>query len=204
MITRVGPSVGLLALLGLGMVLRPWLHKRRYGSWGVLLFRSSSPAQHLREALLVGVFLILAIQAYLTAVDSAALGPLRLAGEAPRAAWLGFLILMTGVAWLVAAQVHLGASWRIGIDESARPGLVTSGLYAFSRNPIYLGLFVALAGFALLVPTWPSVVLLAGAVIGFHNQAVHEEAFLRRTYGEDFERYARRVGRFIPLVGRLR
>jgi protein-S-isoprenylcysteine O-methyltransferase Ste14 len=115
----------------------------------------------------------------------------------------GLAIAAVAIAFLVAAQLDLGASWRVGIDPHARPGLVTGGVYSLSRNPIYLAMLLFLTGFALLVPTWFSFVLPVAALIGFRRQAIYEEAYLRRAYGEAFDRYARRVGRFVPGFGRL-
>jgi protein-S-isoprenylcysteine O-methyltransferase Ste14 len=104
----------------------------------------------------------------------------------------------------VTAQLHLGASWRIGIDEGASPGLVTSGLYRFCRNPIFLALLVTLSGYTLMLPTRLSLGLLLGAYIGVRQQVAAEEAYLLRTYGESYREYARRVGRFLPGLGRFR
>ena len=42
--------------------------------------------------------------------------------------------MLGGLVLMVTAQLHLGASWRIGIEAGARPGLVTGGLYAVSRD----------------------------------------------------------------------
>src|SRR5262249_37820263 len=94
----------------------------------------------------------------------AAVVPLGLFAEAVRAAlwpqphgaWLalpGVALWLSGLVVVVAAQLQMGASWRVGIDAQARPGLITHGLYARSRNPIYSGLLLALAGFALVLPT---------------------------------------------------
>jgi protein-S-isoprenylcysteine O-methyltransferase Ste14 len=111
--------------------------------------------------------------------------------------------LFAGIAFLAAAQLNLGASWRVGINENEAPGLVKSGLYRFCRHPIYLGLLTALAGYAALLPTLLSLVLLAAAYVGARAQAAAEEAYLRRTYGEAFDAYARRVGRFLPAIGKV-
>jgi protein-S-isoprenylcysteine O-methyltransferase Ste14 len=105
---------------------------------------------------------------------------------------------------MVAAQLDLGASWRVGIDEGARPGLVTDGLYRFTRNPIFLAMLLALTGFTLLVPTWLSAGTLVVAFLGIRQQVGEEEAWLARAYGDDYRRYAARVGRFVPGLGRLR
>lgn len=77
------------------------------------------------------------------------------------------------------------------------------GLYALSRNPIFLGLFTSLAGYALLVPTRLSLAVIAGCVLGIRRQVLDEEDYLRRTYGAEFLAYAGRVGRFVPGLGRL-
>jgi protein-S-isoprenylcysteine O-methyltransferase Ste14 len=125
-------------------------------------------------------------------------------------AWLAILhpcgaaLMAGGLVLLVAAQLDLGASWRIGIEEQARPGLVTSGLYRFCRNPIFLGLLLMVAGYALLLPTVLSLLLLAGFYIGVRQQIAAEEDWLLRTYGEAWRAYAGRTGRLLPGVGRRR
>ena len=115
----------------------------------------------------------------------------------------GAILLGGGIALLAAAQLNMGASWRIGIKEGDAPGLVTGGLYRFCRHPIYLGLLTALAGYTALLPTPLSLALLTAAYIGVRVQAAAEEAYLERTYGDTFRAYARRVGRFLPGLGRL-
>jgi protein-S-isoprenylcysteine O-methyltransferase Ste14 len=104
---------------------------------------------------------------------------------------------------MVVAQLDLGASWRIGIEEGARPGLVVGGLYRVCRNPIFLAMLIALTGFTILVPTWLSLATLIGAAIGIRAHVRDEEAYLKRTYGPAYADYARRVGRFVPGIGRL-
>ena len=105
---------------------------------------------------------------------------------------------------LVMAQLNLGASWRIGIEEGASPGLVTNGLYRFCRNPIFLAILTILTGYTLLLPTRLSLILLLGAFIGIRQQVLAEEAYPARAYGDAYREYARNVGRFLPGVGRLR
>jgi len=88
------------------------------------------------------------------------------------------------------------------MDEPARSGLVTSGVYALSRNPIFLALLIIVAGYALLIPTVLSAALLAGTYIGIRLQIAAEEAYLVRAYGDPYRAYARRVGRLVPGIGR--
>ena len=191
------PLAGIVLFLGIGIGWRSWLQARRYGSSGFLLFQSGRRSQHIRDALGVVLAVALLAQALI-----AALTPYPPRSPIERA--IGMTLLFGGVVFLIAAQLNLGASWRIGIDEGARPGLVTTGIYAFCRNPIYLAMLSTFAGYAVLIPTPLSLVMLVGAFIGIRRQIFAEEAYLMRTYGDTFHAYARRVGRFLPGIGRLR
>lgn len=116
----------------------------------------------------------------------------------------GMVLGFGGALLMFAAQMTMGASWRIGIDAQARTPLVTHGWYRFSRNPIYVFVLGAFTGYALLVPnvvTW-MVVVVSAAV--FRAQALREERWLDETYGDEWRHYAARVGRFVPWVGRVR
>jgi protein-S-isoprenylcysteine O-methyltransferase Ste14 len=116
----------------------------------------------------------------------------------------GFALCLAGIFGTFAAQLEMGASWRIGVDPSERTELVTGGVFRFSRNPIYTFMVVAWLGFALLVPTW--LALAAGLLLitGLELQVRFvEEPHLLRTQGQPYRAWASRVGRFIPGVGRL-
>lgn len=202
---RYLPFAGVMLIVLITGCLRPWLQFRRHGTSGIFLFRSGRPAQHARDGLLVALVALLMWQALATAT-SRHFPPVLLAehGAIHDALQLaGALLLFGGIALLAAAQLNMGASWRVGIREGEAPGLVTGGLYRFCRHPIYLGLLTALAGYAALLPTPLSLALLAGAYAGARVQAAAEEAYLVRTYGEAYCAYARRTGRFLAGVGRL-
>jgi protein-S-isoprenylcysteine O-methyltransferase Ste14 len=197
------PLAGLVLFVGLGVGWRSWLQRRRHGSSGIVLFRSRSRAQNLREAGAVALLLLLATQAVAVAVQPRSLDAFLVVRPSGVVQYLGAIVLFAGVAIMVAAQLDLGASWRIGIEEGARPGLVVGGLYRFCRNPIFLAMLAVLAGFALLVPTWPSLAGLLGTYGGIRGAIGAEEGYLRQAYGDDYVAYASRVGRFLPRVGRL-
>jgi protein-S-isoprenylcysteine O-methyltransferase Ste14 len=197
------PLAGLVILIAIAFYLRPLLQFYRYGTFGIFLFRSGSVAQHVRDALLILLFALLLGQAIVATRP----GYLDLLVEERGLAHValqvvGAALMLCGIGFFAVAQLHLGASWRIGIDADAKPGLVTDGLYRYSRNPIYLGLLTTIAGYACLLPTVLSI-LLVGTYIGMRAQIAGEEAYLIGTYGDAFRDYARRVGRLIPGVGRL-
>lgn len=117
----------------------------------------------------------------------------------------GIALFAVGLAGTLAAQVAMGESWRIGVDEAATTDLVTGGPFALVRNPIFAAMLPASAGLAAMVPSWVALAGLAALVLALELQVrVVEEPYLRRVHGDRYSGYASRVGRFLPGVGRLR
>jgi protein-S-isoprenylcysteine O-methyltransferase Ste14 len=105
-----------------------------------------------------------------------------------------FAYLVIALAW---------PTWRVGIDD--RPtSLVTGGLFAVSRNPIFFGMFLSFLGVVLITPAPWTVTGFTVAVPLVSLQVRLEERNLLRIHGEAYLAYAARVGRFLPWVGRLR
>ena len=205
MISAWLPLIGVVLLLGV-LCWRSWWQRRRYGSPGVLLFRSRRWQEKLRDALGVVLVLFLVSQAVTAAAWPKAHAGLASTDQPAAEIWqaTGTVLLFGGIVLLVIAQLNLGASWRIGIEEGSSPGLVMSGFYRFCRNPIFFAILIMLTGYTLLLPTRLSLALLVGAFIGVRQQVLTEEAYLCRTYGHVYRAYAHRVGRFVPGIGRLR
>ncbi len=76
--------------------------------------------------------------------------------------------------------------------------LVVTGMYRFSRNPMYLGFLFLLLGWAAFLDSGFSLLLLPLFVVSLtHLQIKPEEGALRDRFGEEWEAYARRVRRWI-------
>jgi protein-S-isoprenylcysteine O-methyltransferase Ste14 len=117
---------------------------------------------------------------------------------------LGLVLCAIGIGGTFLAQMAMGASWRIGVDAEERTELITGGLFALCRNPIYTFMLIAWAGFALLVPTWLSIASVPAVIVALEIQVrLVEEPFLIRSHGDAYRAYAARVGRFVPGFGRL-
>jgi protein-S-isoprenylcysteine O-methyltransferase Ste14 len=111
--------------------------------------------------------------------------------------WLGLLPLVGGVA---VAQWHAALFRRVGtnIQTFGEPGtLRTEGLFARTRNPMYLGMLMGLCGLAAVLG---SVVALVGPVLFFllaHCWYVPtEERAMATKFGTDYEAYRRAVPRW--------
>lgn len=112
-------------------------------------------------------------------------------------AWVGVGLCATAVLILVLSLVSFGKSFRVGIDVEKPGQLITTGIFAVSRNPIYVGFWLFLLGQLLVFPNWvPLVYLLAGSWL-FHRQVRREEEFLREHYGGEFVEYCGRVRRYV-------
>ena len=104
---------------------------------------------------------------------------------------LGLLVLVLTVREFYVAGRGTLAPWSPPVR------LVTSGLYRFSRNPMYLGVLLILAGWAIVF--WsPALAFYAATVaIAVHLRVLlHEEPFLARTQPEAWRAYRLRVRRW--------
>ena len=77
--------------------------------------------------------------------------------------------------------------------------LMTEGPYRLSRNPMLTGSFVYNAGVCVCLWTWQALLVFVAFVIIMLLQVRSEEKRLRRDFGEEYEAYCRRVGRFGPV-----
>ena len=116
----------------------------------------------------------------------------------------GVAIFLVGLIGTLYAQIAMGESWRVGVDEQEHTALVTSGPFAVVRNPIYAAFLPATVGLALLVPNAVAFIGLAALLLALEIQVrLVEEPYLLRQHGEAYRNYAARVGRFVPGLGRL-
>jgi protein-S-isoprenylcysteine O-methyltransferase Ste14 len=114
--------------------------------------------------------------------------------------WLmgvGLGLLVVALAWVLVAQIQMGDSWRIGIDDQTKSPLVQHGLFGVSRNPIFLGMMVMLMGLLFTIPTGVTLAVTLLGIVLIHIQVRLEEPFLLEKYGETYRDYQKRVRRWI-------
>jgi protein-S-isoprenylcysteine O-methyltransferase Ste14 len=101
---------------------------------------------------------------------------------------LGAVLIVPGLLIRALASGHVRKN----------EALATSGPYAYTRNPLYLGSLLMGVGFAVAARSWWVGVALVVMFFAIYVPVIcDEEAFLRRTFPE-FEEYARRVPRMLP------
>jgi protein-S-isoprenylcysteine O-methyltransferase Ste14 len=114
----------------------------------------------------------------------------------PLLKWISLGLWTFGFALLSAGRIGMGRSFRIGCAKEATT-LRIRGLFRYSRNPMYLGIYGTL--FASILYTMNPIILLVGVFVAavHHRIVLAEEACLRKTFGEEYVDYCRRVGRYI-------
>ncbi|MEZ5057111.1 MAG: isoprenylcysteine carboxylmethyltransferase family protein [Saprospiraceae bacterium] len=95
------------------------------------------------------------------------------------------------------AQSQMANSWRIGIDEKNKTELVTTGLFSFSRNPIFLGVMIANVGLLFIIPNAFTLLIVSLSTVSINTQIRLEEDFLIRSHGENYRDYLKRVRRWL-------
>jgi protein-S-isoprenylcysteine O-methyltransferase Ste14 len=109
----------------------------------------------------------------------------------------GWGILVASLIWVSIAQMQMGASWRIGIDLKNETALVRNGLFALSRNPIFLAMRASLLGLLLVRPNALTLVLAVAGELLMQLQVRQEEIFLRQRHGESYMEYCAHTPRWI-------
>jgi protein-S-isoprenylcysteine O-methyltransferase Ste14 len=110
--------------------------------------------------------------------------------------WVSVALWALGFTLLFIGRLGLGESFRIGSPREST-SLRVGGLFGVSRNPMYVGLYATLLA-AVLYTVNPAVFVLAALVVGVHHRIVlAEEEHLRRTFGDEYADYCRRVRRYL-------
>src|SRR4030095_12199800 len=108
-------------------------------------------------------------------------------------AWIGVLFCLAGLIFVGWSLVSFGESFRVGIDTEHPDKLITTGVFAISRNPIYTAFALILLGQFLIFPNWLLLVYLAAGIWLFHRQVLREEEYLKKHYGKEYLEYSKRV-----------
>lgn len=117
--------------------------------------------------------------------------------ENPAIFYTGFLLLHLSMLWIFIAQMHMGKSWRIGIDDKNKTDLIKTGLFSVSRNPIFFGMFIAIFAAFLVLPNIITVFVAFAGYIIIQIQIRLEEEFLQKQFGSEYLEYKSKTRRLI-------
>lgn len=109
---------------------------------------------------------------------------------------IGVLLIAFGFVIFILALVSFGKSWRVGIDEKTPGELVTTGILAVSRNPIFVFLDLYFFGTFLINGTLIFLIFAVLVVVGLHYQILQEEKALAKIYGQAYQNYCAKTDRY--------
>jgi protein-S-isoprenylcysteine O-methyltransferase Ste14 len=182
-----------------GQVVAGLVYRARFGGSPLVLYgRAAAAGEHGRRTRWVGLATVAWAAAFIASAFSpsfrASVVGVPLLHVHPLAGWI---VGMIGLVGMLAAQLGMGAAFRVGLDASEAPTLVTTGLHRFSRNPVYLFSVVYLAGVSLWAPCSAVLVGLVAIALGIHGLVLVEERFLATTLGPAFAAYRQRARRYL-------
>jgi protein-S-isoprenylcysteine O-methyltransferase Ste14 len=124
--------------------------------------------------------------------------PLPLVPGAVPAGWLGamvFVLALALFAWAIVTMTRAGSNVPTNRPTTT---IVEAGPYRFTRNPIYLGMFLGLIGLAIAFDNlWLLMMLVPFALVIRYGVVAREEAYLERKFGDVYRGYRSRVRRWL-------
>ena len=124
--------------------------------------------------------------------------PMRFMPAAVPSRWLGGILFMLAIAlfaWAIATMTRAGSNVPTNLPSTT---IVAAGPYRFTRNPIYLGMFLAIIGLAIAFDSlWLLVTLVPFALTIRYGVVAREEAYLERKFGDAYRQYRGHVRRWL-------
>jgi protein-S-isoprenylcysteine O-methyltransferase Ste14 len=119
----------------------------------------------------------------------------------PAQGWLGIVALVAALVLFRVTHKQLGRNWSVTLETRSGHKLVTDGVYAWVRHPMYSSFLLSAVAQALLLPNWiagPVGLVAFGAL--FFYRAGREEALMIDTFGDDYRDFMLRTARIVPWV----
>jgi protein-S-isoprenylcysteine O-methyltransferase Ste14 len=106
-----------------------------------------------------------------------------------------FVLALALVAWAIVTITRVGSNVPTNRPTTT---IVERGPYRFTRNPIYLGMFLGLIGLAIAFDNlWLPIMLVPFAFVIRYGVVAREEAYLERKFGDAYRGYRSRVRRWL-------
>jgi len=114
--------------------------------------------------------------------------------------WVAAVLAVMSLAATVKCWIRMGTDWRMDVSPERRNELITDGLYARIRHPIYAFSMLLMLCTLAIVPTPPVLVIAATHVVLMNIKARNEERYLAAIHGDAYVAYTRKSGRFVPRL----
>ena len=108
----------------------------------------------------------------------------------------GVSVVTVAIVLLMLSLLHFKNSLRFGFDEKNKGVLITSGIFAISRNPFFLSLDIYFIGIAFLLPNLFIIGFSILAIVGIHFFILKEEKLMLKMYGAEYEKYTKKTPRY--------
>ena len=119
----------------------------------------------------------------------------------PVQGWLGVVVLVAALVLFRATHKQLGRNWSVTLETRSGHKLVTDGVYAWVRHPMYTSFLLSAIAQALLLPNWiAGPAGLVGFAVLFFYRAGREEALMMDAFGDGYRDFMRRTARIVPWV----
>lgn len=112
--------------------------------------------------------------------------------------WLAAACAVASLLLTIRCWKRMGKDWRMDVSEKNRSTLITDGLFARVRHPIYALSILLMLCSAVILPAPPMLAIAAIHVTLMAIKARNEERHLLTLHGEAYARYVARTGRFVP------
>ena len=110
--------------------------------------------------------------------------------------YVSAVLLLLGIAFVIPAFLRLGSDSRFGVSDDSGE-LRTMGIYRVSRNPMYLGFYLATLASLVSVPHPVNIGCGLVGIYIHHRIVLAEERFLLKAHGASYEAYMRKVRRYL-------
>ena len=185
-------SVCLFALFAIMVLIRAALLRKR--GIRVIVFGQTDKSDFLLVPLVLAIAYTALASTFGLPVWGALIRPLWFSAAT---GWVGIALCVAALIGFALSLASFGDSFRVGIDENKPDKLVTTGMFAISRNPIYVSFIMFFAGLFLVHRNIVIAVAVALFALAIHRQVIREEKFLAVHYCTEYEDYMKKVRRYL-------
>ncbi|MCK4486330.1 MAG: hypothetical protein KAU38_06125, partial [Desulfobacterales bacterium] len=111
------------------------------------------------------------------------------------------IVTCLGCYLLMALGIlHKRKLFTSAVIKGEGPPLVTTGIFRYSRNPVYLSIDIGVLATFLIMPNLLSLLMAGSMIAVIYAQCKDKDKSLQKLYGKEYEKYQEHVGMIFPKV----